>query len=180
MAQVTPNSCPGKSPPCQLCTLPLSPDPKPPSLLLPSTPIAALSRLACLRSLAAWGGVGRGTKERVFFSPALPLPWAPGAEGFLVSSLEQGTKPSPAWPHSGHSWERVSLETGWLGGACAISMCLCNWSVFMYLRMCLCLWACVSLCLCLSLCLWIRVFKLGAGVNSGLMVTKSVCAPVRI
>lgn len=122
---MTPNSSLAKSLPCQVCTLLLSSDPKSPSHFLPPIPIT-LSRLACPRSLAAWGGVGRGTKEWVL-SPALPLPWAPGAKGFLVSSLEQGTKPSPAWPHSGHSWECVSLETGWLGvgwGACAISVCL--------------------------------------------------------
>lgn len=73
-------------------------------------------------------------------NPPPAPPWLPGAEGFLVSSLKQGTKPSPAWPQSGHSWECVSLDTGWCGGACAIS-------VFMYLRICLCLWAYVFWCL---------------------------------
>lgn len=126
------------------------------SLCLP-LPSAFQSGLACLRSLAARGGVGGSTKDWVFFSPAAPLSWAPGAEGFLVSSLEQGTKPSPAWPHSGHSWDCVSLETGWLRGAHAISVCLHNWSVFTYLQINLgcraCVFSvCVFPCLCISAC----------------------------
>ena len=82
----------------------------------------------------------------MFFSPALPLPWAPGAEGFLVSSLEQGPKPSPAWPHSGHSWECVSLETGWLRVQ-VLPLCVCVTA--------LCL--CVSGCVCDSGLVYLRV-----------------------
>lgn len=101
------------------------------------------------------GRVGRGTKEWVFFLTPTP-PWLPGAEGFLVSSLEQGTKSSPAWPQSGHSWECVSLDTGWCGGACAISVCLCNWTLFMYLRICLCL---QGLCILVFICVFPCVYR---------------------
>lgn len=128
-------------PSCQVCTLLHSSDPR---LLLPSYPPPSL--LVWARLFQKLGRVGEGTKGWVFFLAPTP-PWVLGAESFLVSSLERGTKPSPAWPQSGHSWECVSLVTGWCGGdvlslcVCVTGLCLCC------LQICLCLWACVFWCL---------------------------------
>lgn len=137
MAPVTPNSSLAKSLPCQVCTLLLSSDPKAPSLFLPPIPITFLSRLACPRSLAAWEGVGRGTKEWVFFSQRSP---SPRLQELRVSLSHLWSKaPSPAlpgptpdilgsafpWKLGGWGWGRVHV------------LSLCVWSVFMYLRMCL-------------------------------------------
>lgn len=143
-----------------------------PQLPLPPPSPAFLSGLASFRSLA---GVGGGTKEWVFFL-ALPLPWVPEAESFLVPSLEQGTKPSPAWPQSGHSWECVSVETGWCGGA------LLSPGVWLS-GLCLCVsgYVCVSglecfvVCLCLSLCLQMGAFKWVVGELRTDGMKMSVC-----
>lgn len=57
--------------PCQLYTLPLSPDPSP--LPFSPSPLYSLLVQACLpQDLGSLGGVSKGTKEWVFFSPAPP------------------------------------------------------------------------------------------------------------
>lgn len=111
---------------------------------------------SCLGSPVSEAWQGRQRHKGMGVLPHPHPPWFPGAEGFLVSSLEQGTKPSPAWPQSGHSWECVSLDTGWCGGACAISVCLCNWTLFTNLRICLCL---RGLCILVFICVFPCVYR---------------------
>lgn len=79
-----------------------------------SHPIACFVQASLSLKPAAWGGVGRGTKECLgVLLPAL-APWAPRAEGFLVL-LEQGTVPSPAWPHSDILGSAFPWKLGGLG-----------------------------------------------------------------
>lgn len=108
----------------------------------------------------------------MFFPPA-PPPRAPGAEGFLVSSLEQGTQPALPGPTpdilgSAFPWKLGS------SGVDMFSVCLCNWGVFMFLRMF------VALGLCSSVFVSFLVFidegvQWGAGVNLGQMAPKCPC-----
>jgi hypothetical protein len=146
-------------------------------LLTPSSLCHPPPPQSCLGSPVseAWQGRRRHKGMGVLPSPH-PSPWVLGAESFLVSSLEQGTKPSPAWPQSGHSWECVSLDTGWCGGD-VLSLCVC------VTRLCLCVsgYVCVSglVCfgvyLCLSLCVYRPVCSNGWWVNTELMSSKCLC-----
>lgn len=153
MALATPLSR-SRRPSCQVCGLLHSSDPKLPS---PSPPHPSL--LVWARLFQKLGRVGGGTKGWVFFLAPTP-PWVLGAESFLVSSLEQGTKPSPAWPQSGHSWECVSLDTGWCGGD-VLSVCVCVTGLCLCVSGYVCVsgFVCFGVYLCLSLCLQTCVFK---------------------
>lgn len=138
---MTPNSSVAKSLPCQLYTLPLSSDPNPLPFCSPH-PYSLLVQACLSQELGSRRRGGRGTKEWVFFSPA-PPPRAPGAEGFLVSSLEQGTQPALPGPTPDILGSAFPWKLGG-SGVDMFSVCLCNWGVFMYLRMFVALGLCSS------------------------------------